>query len=204
MDTPMKLYFAPRTRATRPRWLLEELGVPHELVQLDLEKGEHRQLPYLRVHPLGKVPALVDGDVTVFESAAICMYLADKFPEKKLAPAVGTPERAQYYQWMVFTGATLEPPVGEYGAHTQYLPEDQRRPEVAAKAKEQALAAIKAVEHAMLGKMYLVGEKFGAADVVLGSALRWADSLKLLGNAPDIQSWLYELKSRPAFKKAIG
>lgn len=204
MDTPLKLYFAPRTRATRPRWLLEELGVPYELVELDLSKAEHKQLPYLRIHPLGKVPALVDGDQIIFESAAICMYLADKFPEKKLAPAVGTPERGQYYQWMVYAGATLEPPISEYANHTQFLPEDKRNPEIAAKAKEQALAAIKAVEHAMLGKMYLVGEKFSAADVVVGAVMRWADSLKLLTNAPDLQSWLYELKSHAAFKKAMG
>lgn len=204
MDTPLKLYFAPRTRATRPRWLLEELGVPYELVELDLSKQEHKQLPYLRIHPLGRVPALVDGDHILFESAAICMYLADKFPEKKLAPAVGTPERGQYYQWMVYAGATLEPPIAEYANHTQFLPEDKRNPEIAAKAKEQALAAIKAVEHAMLGKMYLVGEKFSAADVVVGSVMRWADSLKLLTSAPDLQSWLYELKSHAAFKKAMG
>lgn len=202
-STPIKLYFAPRTRATRPRWILEELGVPYELVQVDLSKGEQKQMAHIRLHPLGKVPVLVDGDVTIFESAAICMYLADKYPDKKLAPAVGTDARAYYYQWIVFAGSTLEPPIGEY-ATQMGLPEDQRKPEVVAKAKEQALAAIKAVEHGLLGKMYLVNEKFSAADIVLGSILRWADSLKLLTDAPDIQSWLYELKSRAAFKKAMA
>lgn len=200
----MKLYFAPRTRATRPRWLLEELGVPYELLSLDLEKGEHKQLPYLRIHPLGQVPALVDDDVTVYESIAICMYLADKFIDKKLAPAFSSPDRAAYYQWMLFAAATLEPPIGDYFAHTQGQPEDKRNPEAAAKAKERALAAIKAVEHAMLGKMYLVGEKFSAADIVVGSIMRWADSMKLLTDAPDLASWLYELKSRPAFKRAMA
>jgi len=200
----MKLYFAAKTRATRPRWLLEELGVPYELINVDLEKGEHKQIPYLRVHPLGQVPALVDDDVTVFESIAICMYIADKYIEKKFAPALGTPERAQYYQWMLYAAATLEPAIAEYGNHTQYLPEDKRNPEIAAAAKVKALAAIKAVEHAMLGKMYLIGEKFGAADIVLGSIMRWADSMKLLEGAPDIQSWLYELKSHAAFKKAMA
>lgn len=200
----MKLYFAPKTRATRPRWLLEELGVPYELVNIDLEKGEHKQLPYLRVHPLGQVPALVDDDVTVYESIAICMYLADKFIEKKLAPAFGAPERAAYYQWMLFAAATLEPPIGEYFLHSQGLPADKRNPETATRAKEKALAAIKAVEHAMLGKMYLVGEKFSAADIVVGSIMRWADSMKLLEAAPDLASWLYELKSHAAFKKAMA
>lgn len=202
----MKLYFSPRTRATRPRWLLEELGEPYELINVDLEKGENKQISYLRIHPLGQVPALVDGDTTVFESIAICMYLADKFIDgkKKLAPAFGTPERAHYYQWMLFAGSTLEPAVSEYFAHTQGLPAEKRNPETAAKAKERALAAIKAVEHAMLGKMYLVGEKLSAADIVLGSIMRWAESMKLLEGAPDLASWLYELKSHAAYKKAMS
>ncbi|MBK8254012.1 MAG: glutathione S-transferase family protein [Polyangiaceae bacterium] len=200
----IKLYFAPRTRATRPRWLLEQLGVPYELVNVDLEKGEQKQLPYLRIHPLGKVPALVDDDVVVFESIAICMYLADKYIDKKLAPALGTPERAQYYQWMLFAAATLEPAVADYYEQTQGLPAEKRSPEATAKAKERALAAIKVVEHAMLGKMYLVAEKLSAVDIVVGSVMRWAESMKLLEGAPDLASWLYELKSHAAFKKAMA
>ncbi len=203
-STPIKLYFAPRTRATRARWILEELGLPYELVSVDLAKGEHKLISHLRLHPLGRVPVLVDGDVTIFESAAICLYLADKHIDKKLAPAHGTDARAPYYQWMIFAGTELEPHIAEYASHTQFLPEEQRNPEIAARAKEKALAAIKVVEYGLLGKMYLVAEKFSAADIVLGSILRWADSLKLLTDAPDIQSWLYELKSRAAFKKAMA
>jgi glutathione S-transferase len=82
----MKLYFAPRTRAVRPRWLLEELGVPYELVKLDPSKQENKTPAFLALHPFGEIPVLVDGDVTLFESAAICLYLADRFPEKNLAP----------------------------------------------------------------------------------------------------------------------
>ncbi|MEZ4300474.1 MAG: glutathione S-transferase family protein, partial [Polyangiaceae bacterium] len=190
------------TRATRPRWLLEQLGEPYELVNVDLQKGEHKQLPYLRIHPLGRVPALVDGDTVIFESIAICMYLADKYPEKKLAPAVGTPERGQYYQWMLFAASELEPPLVEYANHTQFLPAEKRNPEIAAAAKEKVLAAIKVVEHAMLGKMYLVAERLSAVDMVVGSLMRWAETMKLLEGAPDLASWLYELKSHAAFKKA--
>src|SRR5216684_3336120 len=88
----MQLYFAPRTRASRPRWLLEELEVPYELVKLDLSKQESRTPAYLALHPFGEVPVLVDGDVTLFESSAICLYLADRFPEKRLAPSLGSPD----------------------------------------------------------------------------------------------------------------
>src|ERR1700733_14190179 len=83
---PMKLYFAPRTRASRPRWLLEELGVPYELVRLDLSTQENRAPEFLAVSPLGQLPALVDGDTTLLEPSAICLYLADRSPEKQLAP----------------------------------------------------------------------------------------------------------------------
>ncbi|MEZ4306562.1 MAG: glutathione S-transferase family protein [Polyangiaceae bacterium] len=143
-------------------------------------------MPYLRIHPLGRVPALVDGDTVIFESIAICMYLADKYPEKKLAPAVGTPERGQYYQWMLFAASELEPPLVEYANHTQFLPAEKRNPEIAAAAKEKVLAAIKVVEHAMLGKMYLVAERLSAVDMVVGSLMRWAETMKLLEGAPDL------------------
>jgi glutathione S-transferase len=107
----MKLYFAPRTRAIRARWLLEELGVPYELIKLDLARQENSTPTYLAVHPLGEVPALVDGDVTLLESLAICLYLADRFPEKHLAPLMGSAERGPYYQWMAFAEVSLAPVV---------------------------------------------------------------------------------------------
>ena len=93
----MKLYFAPRTRATRPRWMLEELGHPYTIIHVDLDAKENREPGYLRVHPLGRVPVLVDGDVTIFESIAICMYLADKYLERGLAPLVSSPLRGPYF-----------------------------------------------------------------------------------------------------------
>src|SRR5258705_12836566 len=107
----MKLYYARMTRAGRPRWMLEETGAPYELVRLDLSRGEHKKPEYMKIHPHGSVPALDDGDLALFESAAICAYLADKFPEKRLAPPVGTPARGLYYQWIVYSMATMEPPI---------------------------------------------------------------------------------------------
>ena len=133
----MKLYCSPRSRSIRPRWLLEEIGAPCEVVNLDLTKGEHKTPEYMKIHPHGAVPALVDGDLAMFESAAICAYLADKFPEKQLAPAVGTPARGLYYQWMVYSMATLEPPVLQVFMHTLMLPDAQRSAAVAAEGREK-------------------------------------------------------------------
>ena len=122
----LKLYHSAQSRSTRPRWLLEEIGAPYELVRVDLGKQEHKTPQYLQIHPHGVVPALVDGDLALIESGAICAYLADKFPAARLAPAVGTPERGRYYQWMFYTMATLEPPLLQVFMNTVQLPEAQR------------------------------------------------------------------------------
>src|SRR5688572_4301937 len=105
------LYYAKLTRSMRPHWLLEEIGAPYRLVHVDLAAGGHRAAEYLEINPSGTVPALVDGDMSMFESAAICMYLADKYPEGRLAPAVGSPARGPYYQWMLYAAVTVEPPL---------------------------------------------------------------------------------------------
>src|SRR6266581_3251982 len=104
----MKLYYVPMTRSNRPRWLLEELGAPYEIVRLDIGAKENRRAEYLALNPLGHVPTLVDGDLVLFETLAICLYLADKFYERGLAPSFESPERAAYLQWTVFATVSAE------------------------------------------------------------------------------------------------
>lgn len=200
----MKLYYAPKTRSNRPRWLLEELGVPFEIVTVDLEKGAHKQPDYLKVHPHGQVPALQDGPITLIESAAICMYLADKFPEKGLAPAVGTPERGLYYQWILYTIATVEPALGQIGQHTAFLPEGKRSPELAEEGRKRFAEAARHLEQWLTGKSYLLGEKFSAADVVIGTLLNWGRALGVLAEYPTLDAYASRLRDRPAFKKAYS
>lgn len=193
----MKLYYVPRTRATRPRWLLEELGLPYELVRLDVGVEENRQPAYLAIHPHGKVPALVDGDLNLIESAAICLHLADKHPEKGLAPTVGTPERARYYQWILYAMATLEPVVARIAAGARELPEGERG--------ERARAAfadyVPVLERALGDHPYLLGEHFSAADVVLGSVLIWARFLGAF-DSPRLGAYVQRLADRPAYRRA--
>src|SRR5438874_13750739 len=105
----MKLYYVPRTRAGRVRWMLEELAVPYEISRLDPALRQQKDPAYLALNPNGTVPTLTDGDVTMYESAAICMYLADKFPDAGLAPPLGSRDRALYYQWIVYAMVTVEP-----------------------------------------------------------------------------------------------
>ena len=200
----MKLYYAPQTRATRPRWMLEEIGAPYELVRLQLSKGEHKRPEYLKIHPHGAVPAYSDGEVTMFESAAICAYLADKFPDKRLAPPVGSAERGLYYQWLVYSMATMEPPVLKVFLNTRMLAEEKRSPAVAEEGRAQWKDVARVLQQAVEGKAFLLGEQFTAADVMVGSILGWAGFMGLLDGFPGLQTYVERLTSRPAFKRATA
>jgi glutathione S-transferase len=200
----MQLYYAPRTRAGRPRFLLEELGVPHEIISVEFATKQHKQPDYLEIHPHGAVPALVDGSVRMFESAAICLYLADKFPEKKLAPAHGSPERAAYYQWMVYAMATLEPPVVQYFLHTRIYPEDKRSAAVVEDSKKQLGEIARVLTRALDGKEYILGEQFSAADVLIGSVMIWVKSMRLIEEHPVLQAYAARIEARPAYQRALS
>ncbi|SET98204.1 glutathione S-transferase family protein [Stigmatella erecta] len=196
----MKLYFAPRTRAVRARWLLEELGVPYELIQLDLARQENTTAAYLAVHPLGEVPALVDGDVTLGESLAICLHLADRFPEKGLAPRVGSAERGPYCQWMAFAEVRLDPEVMVFYRHAQ-------RPgaeEALAKHRTRLTALLDVLHAGLGGREFLVGGTFTAADAVMASILHLAHTLKLLDGHPRLVEYVQRHTQRPAVRKAVS
>ncbi|AKJ01858.1 glutathione S-transferase [Archangium gephyra] len=203
----MKLYFAPRTRSTRARWLLEELGVPYELVKLDLARQENTTPAYLSVHPLGEVPALADGEVTLLESLAICLHLADRFPEKHLAPRMGSAERGPYYQWMVFAEVSLEPVVMEFYRHAQ-LPEEQKASassnEALAKHRSRLTAVLDVINVGLGGREFLVAGAFTAADVVMASILHLANTLKLLDGHPRLVEYVKRHTQRPAVRKAVS
>jgi glutathione S-transferase len=201
----MKLYFAPRTRATRARWLLEELGVPYELIKLDLARQENSTPAYLAVHPLGEVPALVDGDVTLLESLAICLYLADRFPEKRLAPPMGSAERGPYYQWMTFAEVSLEPVVMEFYRHARLSEETKAHApseEELAKHRTRLGAVLDVIDVGLGGREFLVGGAFTAADVVMASILHLANTLRLLDGQPRLVEYVKRHTQRPAVRKA--
>jgi glutathione S-transferase len=199
------LYHAPQSRSVRPRWMLEEIGTPYELVRVNLQAGEQKKPEFLRINPNGAVPALVDGEIRLFESAAICEYLADRFPEKRLAPAVGTPARGHYYQWIHFGMSTLEPPLITIFMHTVNRPEPERIPQLVAPAREQLGSALGVLEKALAGKTVLVGDELTTADVVVGSTLAWAQMLGLVGaSQPATAAYLGRLMGRPAFQRAMA
>lgn len=198
----MILHYAPHTRAFRARWMLEELDVPYELRRVELSRGEQRTPEYRSVHPLGAVPALVDGDLRLIESAAICLHLADRFAERGLAPEVTDPARGTYYQWSVFAVATLDPLVAPPYARALRVSPERRRAIATDDEHERFGRAIAALRAPLLSAPYLLGTQLTTADVLVGSVLAWADAVGLLQTAPDLVRYLRRLEDRSAYQRA--
>lgn len=191
----LTLYYAPNTRASRPRWLLEELGVDHELHRLDMKAREHKRSSYLAIHPLGQVPALVADGVAICESAAICLYLADRFPERGLAPGLNDPRRGPYLQWMFFSQTTLDPAILDYSRLERGSPDA-----AAARARFDDAAAM--VTAALGDAPFILGDTFTAADVMLGGATAWARHFGLLTDHPTLLAYGRRIGGREAARRA--
>jgi glutathione S-transferase len=196
------LYYAPRTRAFRARWLLEELAIPYELHRVDLAKGEHRTPEFRRIHPLGAVPALVDDDHVLIESAAICLHLTERHPSANLAPPLESPLRGAYYQWSVFAVATLDPLVAPVFARSFRWPEQRRQETATDDEHERFVRLAGAIRRPLLESTFLLGESFTTADVLVGSVLAWAKTVGLLRSAPELDPYLRRLEDRPAYVRA--
>lgn len=192
------LYQFPRTTSDRVRWLLDELAVPFESVTVNLMAGEHKKPEYLRINPNGLLPALVDGDTTVFESSAILLHVADKFGAGKVAPMPGSAERAAYYQWIVFTSTSIDPPALQVLLHSVILPEDKRSAAAAEDGRRKFADASQVVEQALGDRAFLVGDTFTAADVMMAGALYRAAGLGLLADRPKLRGYFERQSARPA------
>ena len=192
----MRVYHREHTgRPLRVVWTLEELGQPYEFEVMTHEQGQSEE--HLARHPLGRVPVLEDDEGYVFESAAICMHIADLYPEGAMMPPLGTHERALAYQWAVFAPSEMEPPMVEAAIH------NTSDPERAAKAKDRASRAGAAVEGALDGGQYLVGDGLTVADVMVGVALGFASRAGFPELLPEaLKEYVAGLRERPAFLRA--
>jgi glutathione S-transferase len=197
------LYHAPVTRSHLIRFALEELSLPHDIVRLDVTRGEHKAPAYLKVNPLGQLPALIDGDVTICESAAICLHLVERAPERALAPRPGAPERAAYHQWVVFAVASELVALGKIALHGRFLPEAARSPAVLEEGHRQWASVADVLSDALQGKQWLLGESFSAADVMVGGSLWLAELLGVLGPYPELVAYHGRVSDRPAFARAF-
>jgi glutathione S-transferase len=196
----IRLYHAPRTRSVRVRWLLEELGLPYELVPVTFKPPTRT---FSQDTPFGKLPAIVDGDVTIGESGAIVEYILERYGKGRLAPAIGSPLRGEFLQWVHYAEGTAFPPLGIIVWHTLFRGDADQLPTVIAGARERAAAALDVVERALGGKTYLLGNDFSAADVMMGFTLAAARMLGVLDERfPNLGGYLARLEARPAFQRA--
>ena len=197
------LYGSKNTRAFRCFWMLEELQIDYRIKEVNVHKGEGRSPEYLSIIPTGKVPALQDGDFVLFESAAINMYLAEKFPEKNLIPKSNTRERGLYNQWCYYVMSELEQPLWLNAKHTFIYPENRRLPENIESAKFEFRQALKVIEGHLSTNDYMVGNQFSGADILVAQTFMWAQMVKFPLDVPASQEFLARMKERDGYQRAL-
>ena len=193
------LYGTPPTRALRALWLLNELDLAHEIVPVDIGAGENRAPEFLALNPAAKLPVLVDGDLVISESAAIQLYLADKygdrFPGGGLIPDMPE-DRARMHHWLFFLMTEIEAPLWRIALHSfLYAPEEQSAEEIAL-AKRDGRRMIAVLEQHMRGRDFIVGDQATVADFNAAFTLDWANEEDLLDDAPALRAWLEAMYAR--------
>jgi glutathione S-transferase len=195
MTDNISFYTNPFSRGRIAHWMLEEVGAPYTVELLDFERGEHKQPAYLALNPMGKVPAIVHRGVVVTECAAICSYLADAFPAAKLAPLPSEPARGTYFRWLFFAAACIE-----------QASLDKSSPR-SAEVRPSALGygsypdVMDAIENAIQPGPHILGDRFSAADVYLGSQLGWGLMTKSIEPRPAFVEYVQRLGKRPAYAR---
>jgi glutathione S-transferase len=196
-NADITLYYAPRSRAFRMLWFLEELGRPYRLEMLDLNKGDHKRPEYLKINPMGKVPTLVDQGTTIAETGAILGHLADKYSPSELAPLIKDPKRADYLRWLFFAAGVMEPAFCEK-LFKWDIP-----------ARRVAWGDFASMEKTMLAGIdqaepWLTGDQFTAADVYVCSNLHWGLLMDLFPKDGAIAAYVARCAARPALKRALA
>jgi len=196
MEATMKLYEFGPTRSIRARWTLQELGVEFESIPVNLAAREHQRPEFLAINPAGKVPVLVDDDLVLTESVAIVLYLAEKYPDKRLLPA-NIKQRAEMTRWLLFAATELEQPLWRIVRHTRLYPEHLRLPGDIAIARQEFQEMAAVVEKHMRGRQFLVGDHVTVADFVMAYTLDWANEVKLLDDCPQLRAYMERMYARP-------
>ncbi|MGV2288100.1 glutathione S-transferase family protein [Trinickia sp. YCB016] len=199
----MKLYGFAGTRSQRALWGLKEVDADFEFVSVNLLEGEHKRPEFLRLNPAGKVPVLVDGDLIIPESAAIVLYLADKYPEKTLLP-VDLDERAQAYRWTMFAVTELEQPLWRITRHTFLYPPDKRLPADIELARDDFMAMAAILEKHLEAREFIVGDRLTVADCVTAYLIDWANEFHMIDAFPRLQAYLERLYARPEAPQRIA
>lgn len=203
--TPLlKIYHVPGTRSMRVVWLCEELGLPHEVVTISFSAEYRASAEWRRLNPVGKVPAMQDGDFTMFESGAMVQYLLDRYGNGRLQPRPGTEAHARYLQWSWFAEATLARPIGEIVNHRRAFGEKGQIPAVIDEMKSRVAVCVKALDEALAGRDYLLGADFSAADIMMGYSVMIADRFASLAEFPNVVAYWQRLSARPACRRTLA
>jgi len=191
----MKLYWCKNTRAFRIAWLLEESGLNYQRIALDVRNESSKNDPAFRaVSPMGKVPALEDGAARLSDSGAICIYVADQYPETRLGPPVGHSDRARFLQWVTFTNSVIEPAMLEKVAKLESKPTSYGWGSF-----DLMLTTLRAE---LAKGEWILGERFSAADVLLGTGAYFLKQFGLIGDDPVIGAYIARCAARPAWQRA--
>ena len=192
----LTLYHIAPSRSSIALWMLEEVGAPYAIKLLKMSEGDNLKPDYLAINPMGKVPALKAGDVVITEVAAICTYLADEFPAAKLNVPVGTPRRGLYLKWLFFGPSVIEP------AMTDRAFPRKDNPRASAVGWRDFDMVLDIVAEALTPGPFLMGEQFTAADVVIGSGLRYGMMFKMIPERKEFSDYVARIVARPAAQRA--
>lgn len=196
MSDEIVFYYNPMSRARIVHWMLEEVGAPYRMELISFDKGEHKKAAFLAVNPMGKLPALVHRGTAVTETAAICAYLADAFPAAGLAPAPTSPERGTYYRWMFFAAGCVEPALMD---RMLSRPAASRPTANGYGCYEDT---VNTLEKALSPGPFILGDRFSAADVYIGSQIGFGMMMKSLDPRPAFGAYVARFAERPAYKRA--
>lgn len=203
----LKLFYYPGNANLAPHMLLEELGVPHELVLVDRTVGAHKSADYLQLNPNGRLPTLVDGDLVLFESAAICLHLADRHTPAQLAPAFGTGERSHFYQWLIYLTNTVQAEMLFYFYPERLADQAPDAARVKALAEERIGEMFDLLDHTLgaQGNPFFLGTRFSAVDAYLLMLSRWTRMMQRPARERvHLGPYLNMLLERPAIQRTFA
>ncbi|NNL86979.1 MAG: glutathione S-transferase family protein [Myxococcales bacterium] len=200
----LTLHHAPNSRSGRIVWLLEELNLPYDLNRMEFHPSALKSDEHRARHPLGRVPVLEDGDLTLFESGAIVEYVIARHGKGALKPSVDSPEFPEFLQWFHYCEGMVMPPMNTIVVQTILLPPERRNEEALGQAQRLLSKALAPVDRALEGREYLIGD-FSAADIMLGHAVYMANRLGCVGDEmTNLKAYVARLEARPAFQKGIA
>jgi len=206
----IKFFYSPRSSASRCHMALEELGVPYEKVRIHLDKGDQKKPDFLAINPNGKIPAIVDGDVKVFESLAILLYLGARYgTEKGLWPKLGTPEQGEALSWMMWSGSEIHHALFSVVLNACDIPwahpKEHRSAFIAEEGRKGWATSIAILDKRLEGRDFLLGKSYSLADTAVGSIVSMGPMFASLPmDGRNVSAWVARLQGRPSFAKVMS